>query len=266
MQTFHHLSAQYANDGGIANVFSAKVADYIASRPDYPVALFETLDSLLEGTSHNARIADVGAGTGLLTRDLLKRGHEVIAVEPNQSMRDAADHFLRTHPNYSSAHGSAEAMPLESQSIDLMTAATAFHWFDIPRAKAECLRVLKPNGFVALIWNDRVFGDPFHRSFDAIATEFGGQKRSALLAHEGWEKSPEFFGNTTAVRHSWPHQHSLDENGVASLLFSRSYIPARESAEGQRVIKAVREAFNRHQESGRVVVRYNTIAHIGRPS
>jgi SAM-dependent methyltransferase len=262
--TFDQLSEHYAKQGGFYAAFSKKVADYVASRPDYPAALFEKLDELLGFAP--SRIADVGAGTGLLTRDLLARGHEVMAIEPNQAMRDAADHLLASNPRYSSVNGSAEVTSLADHSVDMITAAQAFHWFDIPRARAEFLRILKPNGFVALIWNDRVLADPLHRAFDEIAAEFGGAKRSALVAHEERHNVPTFFGNATAQQFSWPHEHTLDETGLAALIFSRSYMPDRESAEGRRAVEAVKRVFDRLAENARVVVRYTTVAHIGRPS
>src|SRR4030095_4583501 len=109
-----------------------------------------------------ARVADVGAGTGLLTRGLLARGFDVVAVEPNPAMREACDRYCAAFDRYRSVEGTGESMPLPAASIDLITAAQAFHWFDIDPARAECLRVLTPHGKVALIWNDRDFSDPLH--------------------------------------------------------------------------------------------------------
>ena len=80
-----HLRAQYANEGGSAAVFSQKVAAYVASRPDYPDALFDALQSL-GVLSADTAVADVGAGTGLLTRTLLPRARWVAAVEPSDDM------------------------------------------------------------------------------------------------------------------------------------------------------------------------------------
>lgn len=264
-ESFERLAAQYVAQGGVTQVFSAKVADYVASRPDYAGELFDELDRLLAGCTKPARIADVGAGTGLLTRDLLARGHDVLAVEPNDAMRAAADHFLGAHPRYRSVNAKAEAIPVADHSLDLVTAGTAFHWFDVPKARAECLRVLKPGGVVALTWNDRVLSDPFHQAFDEIAGEFGGDKRNALLAHESRDDVPALFGGSIVNKHAWPHAHVLDMLGVASLLFSRSYMPPRDSADGQRVVAAVRAVFERMASNGKLIVRYNTVAHIGRP-
>lgn len=256
------------------SIFSAKVADYAASRPDYPQALFGALRvrcTLREG----AVVADVGAGTGLLTRDLLKQGYRVTAVEPNPEMRAASDHLLGGFAGYSSADGCAEAIPLANASVDLITAAQAFHWFEIARARKECLRVLAPHGKVALIWNDRVLEDPLHCALDEIFGEFGGVKRAALLAHEERSGVPEFFGSTlsthsTHLTHpeqlSWPHEHFLDEESFLSLVFSRSYIPQRNTSGGQEVARQVRRIFDRFKQNGAVAVGYRTVMVCGRPS
>lgn len=260
------LRAQHA--GGTGAIFGAKVRDYQAARPDYPAALFEALaEELLPA---RPRVADIGAGTGLLTAGLLARGWAVHAVEPNDEMRAAADAWLGAHPGYRSSPGRAEALPLADGSIDLLCAAQAFHWFEIEAARAEALRVLKkPGGKVALIWNDRVPDAPLHRALDALFAEFGGAKRAALLAHEERHEVPRFFGGAAAARElSWPHEHRLDADGLAALVFSRSYMPARDSAAGSAVSAALAPLFARFaaaQGDGRVAVPYRTVAIIGRP-
>src|ERR1019366_4976670 len=201
-----------------------RVADYIASRPDYPGALYAALRDYC-APSEAVTVADVGAGTGLLTQGLLRNGYRVVAVEPNADMRGASDRLLNGTDGYRSVAGCAESMPLGAASIHLITAAQAFHWFEVDRARAEFLRVLTEKGLVALIWNDRVLGDPLHAALDEVFGEFGGAKRAALVVHEGRADVPRFFGSTRPRELSWPHAHRLDENGLQSLVFSRSYIP-----------------------------------------
>ena len=104
-------------------------------------------------------IADIGAGTGLLTQGLLARGYNVTAIEPNAGMRAAADQLLAGLHGYRSADGAAESIPVSSSSVDLITAAQAFHWFEIERARVEFFRVLRTHGKVALIYSvTSVFG------------------------------------------------------------------------------------------------------------
>lgn len=258
------LRSLYELEGGVGAIFSEKVADYCASRPDYPTPLFERLSAAC-GLSADAVIADLGAGTGLLTQGLLQKGYQVIAVEPNAAMRKACDHFLGKFPGYRSVEGSAESIPLGASSVDLITAAQAFHWFEIEKARTECLRVLRPKGRVALIWNDRVLEDPLHAALDAIFAEFGGAKRAALVAHEKGTDVLKFFGSTIPMEFSWPHEHLLGEEGLASLVFSRSYMPKRSSSAGKEIGFRVREIFSQFEKAGVLTVPYRTIAKVGRP-
>lgn len=264
------LRSLYAPDGGVRAIFSAKVADYVASRPDYPQALFDAFGEHA-GLGPGAAVADVGAGTGLLTRGLLQRGARVTAIEPNPAMRAAADHLLGSDAafrgRYRSVEGSAEAMPVDAASLDLVTAAQAFHWFDVDAARAEIRRVLKPTGQVALIWNDRRRGDALHDALDAVFARFGGDRRTALVAHEDRADVPRFFGAGHARAFEWPHEHLLDAPALASLVFSRSYMPARDCAAGRDAEAEVAAVFEHFADphTGTLAVRYTTVAMIGRP-
>lgn len=262
-QTSQTLRSHYQAEGGVHQLFSSKVADYLASRPDYAPSLFDTLQSACALTA-NSVIADIGAGTGLLTHDLLRKGWQTTAIEPSKEMREAADSLLNAYPHYRSLDGCAESIPLADQSVDLITAAQAFHWFDIQRAKQECLRVLKPKGKVALIWNDRVLDDPLHIELDRIFAKFGGARRAALVAHESQRDTREFFGSNPEI-FSFPHQHSMTESGLIKLVFSRSYMPALNTEEGENAAQAVCDLFKQLSINKVIDVRYQTVAYIARP-
>lgn len=259
------LRSLYAADGGARSVFTEKTADYAASRPDYPAALFETL-SIVCAPVEGVTVADVGAGTGLLTGGLLKHGYRVVAVEPNLEMRRMADSLLGKLDGYRSVEGCAEAMPFDTASVHLITAAQAFHWFEVEKARGEFLRVLSAQGHVALIWNDRILDDPLHVALDEVFSEFGGAKRGALLAHEDRSNVPRFFGSARPKQFTWPHAHYLDEAGLLSLVFSRSYMPGRNSRDGRAVASRVREVFSRFAADGSVKVGYRSVAIVGRPT
>lgn len=258
------LRAQFVNEGGVTAAFSPKVADYIASRPDYPATLFDKLreaGALFDG----ARVADVGAGTGLLTAQLLDRGHHVVAVEPNAAMRAACDQTLRDRPGYASLGGTAESTGLTAASVDLVTAAQAFHWFEVAAARVEFLRILGSSGQVALVWNDRLDGDPLHEAMDEVFARHGGAKRGAMLAHENRADVPSFFNGAGVLEIDLPHEHRLDAAGLAALAFSRSYMPPRDGEAGRDASAQLQDIFNRFARDGRVTVRYRTIAIVGRP-
>ena len=259
------LRSVYVEKGGVRGVFSSKVTDYAASRPDYPAALYEALSDVRALPRVPSVVADLGAGTGLFCEGLLARGHHVFAIEPNAAMRAAADARLHGFAGYRGVDGSAEATTLQDQSVDLVTAAQSFHWFEVEPTRRECLRILRPAGKVALIWNDRILSDPLQREIEEIFAEFGGATRQALLAHESRRGSAQFFAGEGTIKIDLPHEHELDREALRCLVLSRSYMPPRESDAGRQALERVDRAFDAHSESGRVVMRYRTQATIGIP-
>jgi ubiquinone/menaquinone biosynthesis C-methylase UbiE len=248
------------NLGGSSQLFSAKVKDYLASRPAYPLALFQNLQREMPPP---ADVADIGAGTGLLTQGLLNAGYRCTAVEPDPAMRAAADAQLGEHPGYRSVDGVAECLPLAPASVDVITAAQAFHWFDVPRARLECQRVLRPGGHVLLVWNERDEGAPIHLALNRVFANYGGALRQAQVDGDVREGLSEFFGETPQ---SWvmPHAQSLSAEQLLALVFSRSYMPARDSLDGQA---AERSVIQLHQDYAgpdrRVRLPYRTEAFWG---
>ena len=260
-------AAPSAGQDQVANVhqiFSQKVQDYLKSRPDYPAALFDRLAEC-GALPNNAVIADIGSGTGSLTKSLLDLGHEVFALEPNDEMRQAAERILIDYPGFWSSAGSAEQTGLPDSSVDLVTAAQAFHWFDAPRARDECLRILRPHGRVALIWNDRVLSDPLNQGLDQVLSGFGGALRKVSMQQEELRQVPLFFGGSSYSSFEFEHGHWMDRSGLEALVFSRSYMPARNSEAGRAAERSVLQIFNDHAQAGRVLMRYVTLALVGRP-
>jgi ubiquinone/menaquinone biosynthesis C-methylase UbiE len=137
--------------------FSARADRYRGSRPHYPPQILTVLQQQC-GLTPASLIADVGAGTGLLTERFLENGNSVVAVEPNAAMRSALTGLQSSYPRLTPLSGTAEAMPLASHSVDFITAGTAFHWFDLEAVRKEFPRILKPDGWVVLVVNDRRLG------------------------------------------------------------------------------------------------------------
>ena len=152
--------------------FSNRVANYIKYRPSYPDEVFALLRSQCD-LNESSQIADIGSGTGILTNLLLEQGYYVKALEPNVDMRKAAEESLNEYEQFQSISAAAEETTLETHSIDLIVAGQAFHWFDPDKSKAEFKRILKPNGWVVLIWNER----------QVDTTPFLVQYESLLLKH-----------------------------------------------------------------------------------
>ena len=252
------LQALAAARGGSDTLFDSKVAAYVASRPDYPAELF---DWLVRVCPASADVADIGAGTGLLTRGLLERGYRVCAVEPNAGMRAAADSSLAAWPGYSSCSGHAEALPLAGASLDLVTAAQAFHWFDVEAARREALRVLRPKGWVLLVWNDRDEDAAIHQGLSQVMRTYGGELQRSQAAQDETARIERFFGHAGVQHWEGPQVQRLDLDGFCQLLFSRSYMPAPTTPAGQLVMAALAALHTQHADpDGRAALPYLTRA------
>ncbi|MYT19243.1 methyltransferase domain-containing protein [Streptomyces sp. SID7760] len=134
-----------------ARSFDAAAALYSANRPGYPGELFDAVEELSGRRLRGARVADVGAGTGIATGLLRARGADVLAVEPGDGM---AAEFRRANPGIPLVRGDGDRLPLATAGFDFLTYAQAWHWTDPARSLPEARRVLRPGGALALWWND----------------------------------------------------------------------------------------------------------------
>lgn len=130
--------------------FTGRAEAYAKGRPGYTN---ETIEKITGFASKDAVFADIGAGTGLLTKELAKRGYTVYAVEPNEDMREQLAITLEAYANTKIIGRTGENTTLPDKSVDVITVAHALHWFDAERFRAECRRILKPNGLVIVIYN-----------------------------------------------------------------------------------------------------------------
>ena len=153
--------------------FSNRADNYAKFRPGYPAAIIEILKSACR-LDENSVIADIGAGTGILSELFLKEGNSVVAIEPNAAMRRTAEGLLKKFGKFRSVDATAEATTLENESVDFVAAAQAFHWFDRDKAKREFTRILKPEGWIVLIWNERrLDSTAFLRAYEDLLLRYG---------------------------------------------------------------------------------------------
>ena len=237
--------------------FSDRVADYVRYRPDYPDALFELLRreaSLGPGTS----VADVGSGTGISARRFAETGATVFAVEPNAAMRDqGADERIV------SIDGSAERTTLPDARVELVAAFQSFHWFDRSAARQEFARILKPQGLVALVWNDRLEdATPFLRGYEALLREFSNDNLAVRHGAVSQGDLDAWFGGGMRTAR-FENAQTFDFEGVLGRLLSSSYAPPVGHPQHAPMVSALQELFDRTQESGRVQFLYATNAYYG---
>ncbi len=243
--------------------FSDRVDNYVRYRPGYPAAVMEML-ARETGLGAGTVVADIGSGTGISTEVFLRAGGTVFAVEPNDEMRAAAERWLGGRAGFRSVSGTAEATTLADHSVDLVTAAQAFHWFRPAPTRAEFDRILRPGGRVALIWNQRrMDSTPFLRAFEDLLLRYGTDYLK--VRHENVDAGAlgGFFRGGAYVTHSFPNEQVFDYEGVKGRLLSSSYVPAAGEPGHGAMIEELTEIFRRHQEDGHVRFEYDTRVHVG---
>lgn len=245
--------------------FSSRVGNYVRYRPGYPPQVLETLKQDC-GLTSSATIADVGSGTGLLTRIFLENGNQVFAVEPNREMRAAGERLLAHYPGFRSVAGLAEATTLADHSVDFVTAAQAAHWFDRSRARHEFVRVLKPAGWTVLVWNERSTDSTrFLRDYEQLLLTFGTDYSEIRHEHTT-SKLNTFFAPASFQARVFHNQQEFDYSDLQGRLLSSSYTPQPDDPRYEPMLKELRRIFDLHQHEGRVVFEYSTGVYYGQLS
>ena len=236
--------------------FSDRVGDYERHRPRYPPGVIAVLRERA-GLEERGVVADIGSGTGIATELFLDAGNEVFAVEPNDAMRVAAERRLGARAGFHSVAGSAERTGLASASVDLVVAAQAFHWFDPGAARTELGRILRPPGWVALLWNIRhEDATPFMRGYESLVRRHGTDYRQVRHAWRD-ERALEAFFLDGYDRSALPNEQVLDYGGLRGRLISSSYVPAPGSPRHPPMLADLRALFDDHQEGGAVRITYD---------
>ncbi|HEV3422441.1 MAG TPA: class I SAM-dependent methyltransferase [Paraburkholderia sp.] len=243
--------------------FTDRVADYVRYRPSYPHDVVSFLRDTL-GLAPGAQVADIGAGTGISAKLFLDAGHPVIAVEPNQAMREAANAWLKSYDAFHSVAGTAEATTLGDASVDLVIAAQAFHWFDPVTARREFARILKPQGLVALFWNSRLLeGSPFLTGYEALLKRHGVDYTEVAERYPDDAQMAAWFGDGFAHQASFPNLQPLDYDGLQGRLMSSSYAPKAGHPNHEPMLIALRDLFDRTAQNGTVEFVYMTRVYAG---
>jgi SAM-dependent methyltransferase len=210
-------------------------------------------------------LVDVGSGTGISSRIFAARGVPVVGIEPNEEMRRKAEAEPAPHgaATVSYRAGRAEATGLADSVADVVLAAQAFHWFDREAALGEFYRILKPCGWVALVWNERDPSDPFTAAYGQVirtAREAEAIEQSRARAGEALLTHPCFVA---AECLTFRHAQVLDAEGLLGRAFSSSYVP-REGPDAEAFAAALRDVFARFQHDGKAVLRYTTTLYLAR--
>ena len=217
--------------------FHSGAAAYERGRPSYPAAAVDLIVEELR-IGPGARVVDLGAGTGKWTRLLVERGARVIAVEPVAGMRDE---LVAAVPEAEVLEAPAEAVPLPDASVDAVSAAQAFHWFDAPVALAECARLLRAGGGLGLVWNARDDSVPWVAQLDAIMKGPRGGV-PAYDEHIDWHAVVAADGRFSPVEHrAVGSAQNMDQAMLLDRVSSTSYIAALPDDRRAEVLESVRQ-------------------------
>jgi SAM-dependent methyltransferase len=245
------------------NRFSSRAADYIRYRPSYPAEALTVLRNECELRSGHV-IADIGSGTGFLSEMFLKNGNRVYGIEPNEAMRKAGEEYLASYDSFVSIDASAEATTLESGTIDFVTAGQAFHWFDPAAARREFQRILKPAGWIVVLWNDRQMDSAFAKAYEDLVLKYGTDYTSVRESYPEIHTMQEFFGGGTVSQRDVLNAQILDWEGLAGRLRSSSYAPLPNQPNYAPLMEALEELFRANQENGQVRMEYSTHVYFGK--
>jgi SAM-dependent methyltransferase len=217
------------------DAFGRQVPEYLRGRPDYPEALLADLPRA-------AVIVELGAGTGKFTRLLARTGARIIAVEPQPAM---AAH-IPVAPNIEVVVATAEQIPLPAAGADLICCATSFHWFDYDRATAEIVRIARPRGHLALVWNARDARAPWVSDVNRLLDAHRGAPHHSDAGH--WRRILRDARFEVVGECEYPFEHRMPPGGIVDRVLSSSFIAALPQAEQDGVRQEVLDVIAAHPE------------------
>lgn len=242
--------------------FSGIANEYTKSRPSYATEFIECLFEKY-GFSASSVVADIGSGTGKFAKQLLDKGCDVICVEPNTDMRLVAEKELCEHPNFKSVAGSAESTTLPDESVDFITTAQAFHWFETKSFKAECSRIIKPKGKAFLIWNTRnneaLINQELYRVYSKYCPDFKGFS-GGTKPHD--DRIKEFFNNNYEYITFDNHLY-FDKEKFINRSLSGSYSLKKGDSSFDLYIEEINKIFDKFETEGIVKIENQTVAYVG---
>jgi SAM-dependent methyltransferase len=243
--------------------FSDRVENYVRYRPSYPAGVIDILRDEA-GLTPSAVVADVGSGTGISADLFLRNRNLVFGVEPNPEMRRAAEKRFHAAAKFRSVAATAEVTALETGSIDFVVAGQAFHWFDLSRTRREFARILRPDGWVVLIWNSRrTDSSDFLRAYEELLNRYGTDYRT--VRHENVDETTlrKFFAASEFTFRSLPNEQRFDLEGLQGRLLSSSYAPTEEDPNYRPMLDALERMFCDHATQNQVCFEYDTEIYFG---
>jgi ubiquinone/menaquinone biosynthesis C-methylase UbiE len=236
--------------------FSNRVEDYIKFRPTYPNGMLNILKSKV-GLDESKVIADIGSGTGISSIPFLENKNKVYGVEPNKEMREAQEHLLKDYEKFVSVNGTAENTILEPQSVDIIFAGQAFHWFNKELSKKEFSRILKTNGNIVFVWNSRSIKTDFQKNYEQILYDNIEEYKNVNHRNIDDLDIQDFFSPKTMNVEEIDNKQEFDLSGLKGRLQSSSYCP-KVGEENEKLMKEIDNLFANYQKNGLITFNYET--------
>lgn len=241
--------------------FSNRADWYARYRPGYPPSVLSVIKKEI-GLDPGDAVADVGSGTGMLSRLFLENGNRVYGIEPNARMRVYAERALGNFRKFISVAGSAERTTLRRGAVDLIAVGQALHWFDPPKAAKEFSRISRPGGHLCVVYNERG-NDPFGRAYAGIIRRHEVDRPEVL--HPDARRRARFFRDGRYSKSTVPNEQVLDFGGFLGRLVSNSFMPFPDDEDSfARLKEDAARTFEKFSSDGRVTLRYRTDIFIGR--
>ncbi|HAE58271.1 MAG TPA: hypothetical protein DCG54_01870 [Anaerolineae bacterium] len=223
----------------MSSLYDTKAEKYAKYRWDYAAqaiaALFDTADVSLQTV-----VADLGAGTGILTRHFVGKTKLVYALEPEDEMRGVLERVFSGNRFCQIINGSAEHSGLAAHSVDLISVGQAIHWFEPEAARKEFLRILKPAGWLALLRN---YGtDPvYEKAVGQLFEKFSKPEPAARISRQPLSF---YFGNDSYQKLLFPFEYTLDWEYFLGSLMSSAFMPDENSPNYAEFESRAREVFD----------------------
>jgi SAM-dependent methyltransferase len=246
--------------------FSSRVNNYVKYRPRYPQEVIGALRNEC-GLTSNSLVADIGSGTGFLTELFLQNGNPVFAVEPNPEMRAASEKLLGKYTGFHSVAGRAENTTLENKSVDFVVSGQAFHWFDRQATRNEFLRILRSDGWVMIVWNERVTqASPFLADYEQLIRQYAPDYALVDYRKIYRESLSDFYGERGYQSKTFRYRQQFDLAGVRGRLLSSSYTPEQGHPNHEPMLAELQKIYRSHEVDGQVEFEYTTHMYYGRLS
>lgn len=245
--------------------FTGKADIYKKFRPSYPKELFDYLYSQV-GFNQNSTIADIGSGTGIFSSLLLERKSHVYCIEPNDDMRQIAEKDLSEFENFISVNALAENTGLQEKSIDFVTVAQAFHWFDRQLFREECKRILKDGGKVVLVYNSRDDNGEVIRKGDDIIEKYRVDSPGFRQRGNPPETYSDFFSDGICEYKTFRNDRHIDRECFIGGSLSASYAP-KEETDAEKYhgfVNELNELFDKYNINGLLNFPQITKSYVGR--